>query len=72
MIQLSGGRVDVDIPIKVTGMRPGEKLAEDLRESDEKVCETEHPSISRLVPVTTPPAWFDCVPRTARRRRATT
>jgi FlaA1/EpsC-like NDP-sugar epimerase len=59
MIQLSGGRADVDIPIKVIGIRPGEKLAEDLRESDEEVWETEHPSISRLLPVTAPPAWFD-------------
>jgi FlaA1/EpsC-like NDP-sugar epimerase len=59
MIQLSGGRVDVDIPIKVIGIRPGEKLAEDLRESDEEVWGTEHPSISRLLPITAPPAWFD-------------
>jgi FlaA1/EpsC-like NDP-sugar epimerase len=59
MIQLSGGRVDVDIPIKIIGRRPGEKLAEDLRECDEEVCETEHPSISRLVPITTPQSWFD-------------
>jgi FlaA1/EpsC-like NDP-sugar epimerase len=59
MIQLSGGRVDVDIPIKVIGIRPGEKLEEDLRESDEEVCETEHPSIARLVPVTTPQTQFD-------------
>ena len=50
MIQLSGAKVDVDIPIKVVGIRPGEKLAEDLRESDEEVWETEHPSISRLLP----------------------
>ncbi len=59
MIQLSGGRVDVDIPIKVVGMRPGEKLREDLRESDEEVCGTAHPSISRLLPITTPRSWFD-------------
>ncbi len=59
MIQLSGGQVDVDIPIKVIGIRPGEKLAEDLRESDEEVWETEHPSISRLLPITAPQAWFD-------------
>ena len=59
MIQLSGARVDVDIPIKVTGIRPGEKLSEDLRESDEQVWETEHPSISRLLPVTAPQDWFD-------------
>ena len=59
MIQLSGAKVDVDIPIKVVGIRPGEKLSEDLRESDEEVWETEHPSISRLLPITAPPAWFD-------------
>ena len=59
MIQLSGGQVDVDIPIKVIGIRPGEKLTEDLRETDEEVWETEHPSISRLLPITAPQAWFD-------------
>ena len=59
MIQLSGARVDVDIPIKVVGIRPGEKLAEDLREPDEEIWETEHPSISRLLPVTAPQNWFD-------------
>jgi FlaA1/EpsC-like NDP-sugar epimerase len=59
MIQLSGGRVDVDIKIKVVGIRPGEKLEEDLRESDEEIMETGHPSISRLLPVTAPKAWFD-------------
>jgi FlaA1/EpsC-like NDP-sugar epimerase len=59
MIQLSGAQVDVDIQIKVIGIRPGEKLAEDLRESDEEVWETPHPSISRLLPITAPPAWID-------------
>ncbi len=59
MIELSGGRVGVDIQIKVVGMRPGEKLEEDLREPDEEVLGTEHPSISRLLPVCAPTAWFD-------------
>ena len=59
MIQLSGGRVDVDIPIKIVGIRPGEKLSEDLCEPDEEIWETEHPSISRLLPVTAPQDWFD-------------
>jgi FlaA1/EpsC-like NDP-sugar epimerase len=59
MIQLSGGRVDVDIPIEIVGIRPGEKLAEDLSEPDEEIWETEHPSISRLLPVTASEDWFD-------------
>lgn len=59
MIELSGARVDVDIQIEVTGIRPGEKLEEDLREPNEEVLETEHSSISRLLPVTSPTAWFD-------------
>ena len=40
MIELSGARVDEDIQIEVTGIRPGEKLEEDLRESDEEVLGT--------------------------------
>jgi FlaA1/EpsC-like NDP-sugar epimerase len=59
MIELSGARVDVDIPIKVIGMRPGEKLEEDLREPEEEVMGTEHLSISRLLPVSAPKVWFD-------------
>ncbi len=58
MIQLSGGRVGIDIDVKVTGMRPGEKLEEDLREPDEDVLVTEHPSIARLLPVMPPRDWF--------------
>jgi len=59
MIKLSGARVDVDIPIKITGIRPGEKLEEDLREPEEEVMGTEHLSISRLLPISAPKAWFD-------------
>ena len=40
-------------------MRPGEKLEEDLREPDEEVHDTEHPSIVRLLPVMPPIDWFD-------------
>ena len=68
MIQLSGARVDVDIPIEVIGIRPGEKLQEDLREPDEEVLATEHPSISRLLPVTAPTGVVRFVSRAARRR----
>jgi FlaA1/EpsC-like NDP-sugar epimerase len=59
MIELSGARVDEDIQIEVTGIRPGEKLEEDLRESDEEVMGTAHSSVFRLLPVTSPTAWFD-------------
>ncbi len=59
MIELSGGTVGMDIDIKVTGMRRGEKLEEDLRELDEEVLRTEHPSIARLLPVMPPRDWFD-------------
>jgi FlaA1/EpsC-like NDP-sugar epimerase len=59
MIELSGARIDVDIPIKVVGIRPGEKLQEDLREPEEEVLETEHPFISRLIPISAPAAWFE-------------
>jgi FlaA1/EpsC-like NDP-sugar epimerase len=59
MIELSGARIDVDIPIKVVGIRPGEKLREDLREPEEQVLETEHPFIARLIPISAPPAWFE-------------
>jgi FlaA1/EpsC-like NDP-sugar epimerase len=59
MIKLSGARVEADIPIKVVGMRPGEKLEEDLREPDEEVMETEHLCISRLLPVSAQSEWFD-------------
>jgi FlaA1/EpsC-like NDP-sugar epimerase len=59
MIELSGARIDVDIPIKLVGIRPGEKLHENLREPEEQVLETEHPFIARLLPITAPPAWFE-------------
>jgi FlaA1/EpsC-like NDP-sugar epimerase len=59
MIELSGARVDVDIPIKIVGIRPGEKLQEDLREPEEQVLQTEHPFIARLIPIMAPPSWFD-------------
>lgn len=49
MIRLSGRQPEVDIPIVVTGMRPGEKLAEELRTATEPVQPTAHPSIQRLL-----------------------
>jgi FlaA1/EpsC-like NDP-sugar epimerase len=55
MIRLSGHTVAAhDIPIKFTGIRPGEKLFEELRAPDETAHETEHPSILRLDPILLP------------------
>lgn len=45
MITLSGMRVDRDIEIKFTGLRPGEKLYEELLSTDENTLLTHHPKI---------------------------
>ena len=45
MITLSGMRVDRDIEIKFTGLRPGEKLYEELLNTDENTIPTHHPKI---------------------------
>lgn len=45
MIQLSGLRVGDDVEIKVTGLRPGEKLFEELYGDEENHQKTEHPKI---------------------------
>ncbi|KGF71836.1 polysaccharide biosynthesis protein [Neosynechococcus sphagnicola sy1] len=45
MIQLAGFTPDLDIPIQVTGMRPGEKLHESLVGATEKIVATAHPKI---------------------------
>ena len=47
MIQLSGLELDKDIEIKVTGLRPGEKLFEELLANDENTLPTHHPKILR-------------------------
>jgi len=45
MIHLAGFTPEVDIPIQISGLRPGEKLHESLVGSTEKVMPTEHPKI---------------------------
>jgi FlaA1/EpsC-like NDP-sugar epimerase len=48
MIELSGYKPDVDIEIQITGIRPGEKLYEELRHTEETHESTEHPRIFKL------------------------
>jgi FlaA1/EpsC-like NDP-sugar epimerase len=50
MIRLAGLRVGADIEVRVTGVRPGEKLEEELLADDEPAAPTEHPAISRISP----------------------
>lgn len=45
MIRLSGLRVDEDIPIRFIGLRPGEKLHEQLWDESEQTCRTSHDKI---------------------------
>ena len=52
MIRLSGLEPGVDVEIEITGIRPGEKLHEELHYGDEDVARTAHPRvfIGRLQP----------------------
>ncbi|MFT5861096.1 MAG: FlaA1/EpsC-like NDP-sugar epimerase [Flavobacteriaceae bacterium] len=45
MIKLNGLELDADIEIKFTGLRPGEKLYEELLAKDENTLTTHHPQI---------------------------
>ena len=48
MIQLSGFEPETEIEIEITGLRPGEKLFEELNYDTEASEETGHPRIRRL------------------------
>ncbi len=45
LIRLSGLRPDIDIPIRFTGMRPGERLVEELMTEKEERSQTRHEKI---------------------------
>src|SRR5213078_1383261 len=47
LIRLSGLTVGTDIQVKFTGMRPGEKLYEEMFFSAENVLTTDHPKVLR-------------------------
>jgi FlaA1/EpsC-like NDP-sugar epimerase len=48
MIRMRGLRPDVDIQIAYTGIRPGEKLHEELTHAEDDVAVTRHPAIYRV------------------------
>jgi O-antigen biosynthesis protein WbqV len=54
MIRLSGYAVGSEIPVEITGIRPGEKLNEELSAPDEECDRTDHESIIRLQTVLMP------------------
>ncbi|MBM3883303.1 MAG: polysaccharide biosynthesis protein [Verrucomicrobia bacterium] len=49
LIELSGLQPEVDIEIEFVGLRPGEKLFEELSHKAENVAPTNHPKILRFV-----------------------
>jgi FlaA1/EpsC-like NDP-sugar epimerase len=49
LIELSGFQPEVDIEIKYVGLRPGEKLFEELQHKGEQFAETPHKRIYRFV-----------------------
>ena len=48
LIKLSGLKPDIDIPVVYSGLRPGEKLYEELQSLDEKLISTSHKKIMIL------------------------
>ena len=62
MILLSGRRPGADIAIEYIGLRPGEKLREELFYAAEDLLETVHPKI-RIARSGTQPSWRQVEPR---------
>ena len=58
MIRLSGKRPEVDIPIRYVGLRPGEKLYEELFYAAEDLHATPHPKIRVARPGLSEPDLF--------------
>ncbi len=57
LIRLSGFEPDVDIPIKVVGLRPGEKLYEELTNTGEETEPTAMPKITKVTTEAPPIGW---------------
>jgi len=61
MIELSGLNPDLDIEIKFVGLRPGEKMFEELNFEGEAYHRTRHPRIMRFVAATQESRKIDAV-----------
>lgn len=61
MIELNGYRVDRDIRIEITGIRPGEQLSESVHGDGEEILKTAWPSILALRPIDLEPATVEAV-----------
>jgi FlaA1/EpsC-like NDP-sugar epimerase len=59
MIRLSGKEPDVDIAIEFIGVRPGEKLHEELWGDGENAAPTQHPKILRCATQPVDPLWLE-------------
>jgi FlaA1/EpsC-like NDP-sugar epimerase len=59
MIRLSGKRPDEDIPIDFIGVRPGEKLHEELWNEGEQVVPTAHPKILAATRPAVDATWLE-------------
>ena len=59
MIELAGLVPDKDIKIEYIGLRPGEKLCEELFEENERVEGTAHHKVKRAVPASPLPISFE-------------
>lgn len=57
LIRLSGFEPDVDIPIDYVGLRPGEKLYEELVNTGEETENTESSKITRVTAAPPPQGW---------------
>jgi FlaA1/EpsC-like NDP-sugar epimerase len=59
MIRLSGKEPDTEIPIEFIGVRPGEKLHEELWNEEELVGPTKHPKIMRAARAPVDADWLE-------------